>query len=136
VRAITRNYRRWLGRALLVAVLALVALKPDETRFYRWNPAGPRDPLWRRMGFQGEGLRDGRSAPEFGLVQRSLLWKVGLPFWFLAASFALPCAVWLLRRGVRRRLDKSGRCPACGYDLRATPDGCPECGAVHGGGAT
>ena len=52
-----------------------------------------------------------------------------VPYWFLTlAALGMPTA-W-----VRRRLLLAGRssarlCPTCGYDLRATPERCPECGA-------
>jgi hypothetical protein len=53
---------------------------------------------------------------------------VVVPWWFGAASFAaLPLARTAARLR-RRRHAARGLCPACGYDLRATPARCPECG--------
>jgi hypothetical protein len=51
-----------------------------------------------------------------------------IPFWFMfLATILLPAAA--LRRHInRRRHTIAGVCRKCGYDLRATPDRCPECG--------
>jgi hypothetical protein len=48
--------------------------------------------------------------------------------WFAAAvTGALPL-VWCVRRRRAYLRWKVGRCFCCGYDLRATPGRCPECG--------
>jgi hypothetical protein len=55
---------------------------------------------------------------------------VDIPAWMFAlASAILPAiSVW---RFMRNRVRRTGNiCIHCGYDLRATPDRCPECGAV------
>jgi hypothetical protein len=55
---------------------------------------------------------------------------VAIPAWSLALFFTVAPALRLraIRHGSRRR--RVGECMGCGYDLRATPDRCPECGAA------
>jgi hypothetical protein len=53
-----------------------------------------------------------------------------VPFWSVVLTFAVVPFVWCLRWYARRRRKHSGACQACGYDLRATPERCPECGTV------
>jgi hypothetical protein len=72
----------------------------------------------RRLGFSDESLKfDGGSS-----------YAIVAPAWFWTIMTAILPAIWIIRRLRRRR---PGTCIKCGYDLRATPDRCPECGTTQ-----
>jgi len=52
------------------------------------------------------------------------------PHWSAALLTVILPAVWITHWLLRVTQVKAGHCPTCGYDLRATPGRCPECGAV------
>ena len=56
-----------------------------------------------------------------------------IAYWPLLIVTSLPIAYWLLierRRHLAKRRRAAGLCPRCGYDMRASPDRCPECGST------
>lgn len=56
-------------------------------------------------------------------------YSVLIPFWFLLLIEGA-IAAYLLRRFALRGRGSDRSCYICGYDLRATPERCPECGRI------
>ncbi len=55
--------------------------------------------------------------------------QASVPWWFLCALSAMASVLAYRIRFAFIRYPR-GMCPVCGYDLRATPDRCPECGTI------
>lgn len=133
----------WYSNTLRLRVIDS-ALTPDHFRGWsneRLDDFRERRPPGLRVEFDGEdvtremnGYRPGFAAryypdtdrpPAYG-DQYVLAVRPWLP---TLLSAALP-AIWMYRFVRTRRARRRSVCPTCGYDLRATPDRCPECGTV------
>jgi hypothetical protein len=60
------------------------------------------------------------------------LWVLRMPYWFVIVAFGFLPSIWIISisRNLLRTKRLPGHCLVCGYDLRATPDRCPECGTT------
>ena len=62
----------------------------------------------------------------------AIVWRgflVGMPFYLLPTL----AAIWIVktvRERRRRGRVARGLCASCGYDIRATPNRCPECAPI------
>jgi hypothetical protein len=89
----------------------------------------------------GAGRRDDLLGCSVDRYQGALLrvfpessWRIALPCSLLSPLTAVLPLFWYRRKRADARNRRSNRilCTHCGYDLRATPDRCPECGTVRG----
>lgn len=81
---------------------------------------------WRKLGI---GLRPIQMASNRPV--RSWMIGYSFPMWWLALPFAVMPLIWVWRERRSRRRWFRGLCMDCGYDLRASPGRCPECGLVR-----
>ena len=140
----SHDLRSLLGNVHLVSDFAPGSRRVgSETHFYTqrlspqavWNGGRsgyPPQPQWH-LGCIWQSYA--RYHMPFGPTDKGFITQhrlIVVPYRWIALMFAFLPAVGLIVivRSRRSRRATDSRCRTCGYDLRATPQRCPECGTV------
>jgi hypothetical protein len=129
-------------------VLSMAGLLRFEHGMYAAGPPGwtyvsypqrDHDGLWFELAARDRGgwplkrLGIGYSRIDYTSDGRNVRVAVYVPHWGVVVLLAILPGIGLTRIVRRRRaVARAGRnlCRVCGYDLRATPGRCPECGKI------
>ena len=112
--------RSGLGRVVVAAGPAGLTFQPGHADNWDFFRAGARSRV-AVLGFEFMSGTDVISGPYT---------IAAVPYWFVLAVAALPAAAWLYLSRRHQRRAASHLCAGCSYDLRATPERCPECGTA------
>lgn len=105
----------------------------NQALFDRETGAGPvTQALWQRLILPGSRVGPRYESLGFGTVGGEIypfkLRLISIPWWSLTLLSVLAFIALAVRALRQRRRVRAGSCVNCGYDLRATPAKCPECG--------
>jgi hypothetical protein len=143
-RGVYHEYVTLPGQFRYTRVTGWPAAQPLEWRLEPFPPLRPvfgQQPVYRTWAIIGVGFDGGSRRINSPNAAAGVYAPLTVAYQVTAVPFAVPAFVaavvgllpWIRRRRrVREREHrvKQGLCPSCGYDLRATEERCPECGAV------
>jgi hypothetical protein len=146
------DFEDWPSGARLVGMLPITPWRTDNPKLiaptglqYAHIPRAENEELWTRAPRTTEMIRLGVAVVSIEPAEDTTAMlhlrpparfhRIEVHTGVIAALLLISWPSWrcvhaLYRRRRLRVCKELGLCPACGYDLRATPQRCPECGNV------